>query len=50
MASIMDGERQFHIRTIPDEVGRYVIMPGDPGRVPVLRGHFWVLLLTYGST
>ena len=34
MASIMDGERQFHIRTIPDEVGRYVIMPGDPGRVP----------------
>lgn len=34
MASIMDGERQFHIRTIPEEVGRYVIMPGDPGRVP----------------
>ena len=34
MASIIDGERQFHIRTIPDEVGRYVIMPGDPGRVP----------------
>ena len=34
MASIMDGERQFHIRTIPEEVGRYVILPGDPGRVP----------------
>ncbi len=34
MASIMDGERQFHIRTIPDEIGRYVILPGDPGRVP----------------
>ena len=33
MASIMDGERQFHIRTLPDEVGRYVILPGDPGRV-----------------
>lgn len=34
MASIMDGERQFHIKTLPDEVGRYVILPGDPGRVP----------------
>lgn len=34
MASILDGERQFHIHTLPDEVGRYVILPGDPGRVP----------------
>lgn len=34
MASIMDGERQFHIRTTADEVGRYVILPGDPDRVP----------------
>ncbi|WP_410081611.1 hypothetical protein [Ruminococcus sp.] len=33
MASIMDGERQFHIRTIPDEVGRYVIMPTSSGIV-----------------
>ena len=34
VASIMDGERQFHIKTVPDEVGRYVILTGDPGRVP----------------
>lgn len=34
MASIMDCERQFHIKTLPEEVGRYVILPGDPGRVP----------------
>ncbi len=34
MASIIDTARQFHIKTIPDEVGRYVILPGDPGRVP----------------
>lgn len=34
MASIMDGERQFHIQTLPEEVGRYVILPGDPDRVP----------------
>lgn len=36
MASIMDGERQFHINTLPGEVGRYVILPGDPGRVPTI--------------
>lgn len=34
MASIMDGERKFHIQTLPGEVGEYVILPGDPGRVP----------------
>lgn len=34
MASIMDGERQFHIKTLKEDVGRYVILPGDPGRVP----------------
>lgn len=34
MASIMDGDRQFHIRAKNGEVGRYVILPGDPGRVP----------------
>lgn len=34
MASILDGDRQFHIRAKKGEVGRYVILPGDPGRVP----------------
>ena len=34
MASIMDGERQFHIKAKKGEVGRYVILPGDEGRVP----------------
>ena len=36
MSSITDGERQFHIQTLPSEVGRYVILPGDPGRVPLI--------------
>lgn len=36
MSSITDGERQFHIKTLPEEVGRYVILPGDPQRVPVI--------------
>ena len=38
MASIMDGERQFHIKAKKGEVGRYVILPGDPGRVPKIAG------------
>ena len=27
-------ERQFHIHCVPGDVGRYCILPGDPGRVP----------------
>ena len=27
------NEVQFHIKTKAGEVGRYVILPGDPGRV-----------------
>ena len=34
MSSLIDTERQFHIATLPSEVGRYVILPGDPFRVP----------------
>lgn len=34
MASLIDTERQFHIAALPDEVGGYVILPGDPFRVP----------------
>ena len=29
-------EKQFHIRCVPGDVGRYVILPGDPGRVPAI--------------
>ncbi|MBR4424954.1 MAG: uridine phosphorylase [Oscillospiraceae bacterium] len=31
---MQDMERQFHIRCVRGDVGRYVILPGDPGRVP----------------
>ena len=27
-----DANRQYHIQTAEGEVGRYVILPGDPGR------------------
>jgi len=30
-------EKQFHIHCVPGDVGRYCILPGDPGRVPAIR-------------
>ena len=39
MASIMDGERQFHIQAKKGEVGRYCILPGDPDRVPKIAAY-----------
>ena len=29
---MQEMERQFHIRCVPGDVGRYCILPGDPGR------------------
>lgn len=34
-----EEQQQFHIRLRRGEVGRYVLMPGDPGRVPLIAGH-----------
>ena len=28
--------KQFHIQVSKGQVGRYVLMPGDPGRVPLI--------------
>ena len=33
-------ERQYHIHCAPGEVGRYVILPGDPGRCASIAEHF----------
>ena len=33
-------ERQYHIHCAPGEVGRYVILPGDPGRCASIADHF----------
>ena len=35
----MDQTKQYHIGLGPGEVGRYVILPGDPGRVPNIAAH-----------
>ena len=33
-------EKQFHIHCAPGDVGRYCILPGDPGRVPAIAALF----------
>jgi len=32
-------ELQYHIRCRPGDVGRYVLLPGDPGRVPKIAAY-----------
>lgn len=32
----MNPEKQYHIAMGPGDVGRYVMLPGDPGRVPLI--------------
>lgn len=32
--------KQYHIQCAPGEVGRYCILPGDPGRVPAIAALF----------
>ncbi len=33
-------EKQYHIALGKGDVGRYVILPGDPGRVPIIASYF----------
>ena len=33
-------ERQMHIACVPGDVGRYCILPGDPGRCQAIAAHF----------
>lgn len=39
MATIMDENIRFHLRIKNGDVGRYVILPGDPGRVPKIAAY-----------
>lgn len=34
MESIISEDIMFHLKTRKGDIGRYVILPGDPGRVP----------------
>ena len=35
-SSPAEVQRQYHIECGPGDVGRYVLLPGDPGRVPLI--------------
>ncbi|CAN5463198.1 hypothetical protein BH10ACT7_BH10ACT7_18180 [soil metagenome] len=38
MSASLPQDRQHHIQVAPGEVGRYVFLPGDPGRCePIAR-------------
>jgi len=37
---MQDIGTQFHIRCNPGDVGRYVFLPGDPGRCEAIAAHF----------
>ena len=34
------AEMQYHVHLKPGDVGRYVLLPGDPGRVPLIASFF----------
>ena len=40
MAMNKDNERQYHIQVATGEVGRYVFLPGDPGRCELIARFF----------
>ena len=37
---MIESERQFHIQCAPGEVGRYCVLPGDPGRCAAIARYF----------
>ncbi len=38
--ALLQDDIQFHLRVTPEQVGKYVILPGDPGRVEKIAAHF----------
>ncbi len=39
MATIISDKERFHLKIKTGDVGRYVILPGDPGRVPKIAAY-----------
>lgn len=40
MALIYSPNEEFHLKIVPGDVGRYVFLPGDPGRCEKIAEHF----------
>ena len=40
MSTMWNEERQYHTGLRPDDVGKYVILPGDPKRCEKIARHF----------
>lgn len=40
MKLVYSDTKEYHIQVGPGEVGRYVILPGDPGRCEKIAAHF----------
>lgn len=40
MSMNRDNPRQYHIELAPGDVGRYVFLPGDPGRCEMIAAYF----------
>ena len=38
--ALTDTEKKYHLNISPDEVGKYVIIAGDPARIPLIAGNF----------
>ena len=37
---MQEMKEQFHIRCVEGDVGRYCLLPGDPGRCEAIAAHF----------
>lgn len=40
MATVYSPEREFHLKIVPEDVGKYVILPGDPARCEMIAEQF----------
>ena len=40
MALVYSPDEEFHLKIKPGDVGRYVLLPGDPGRCEKIALHF----------
>lgn len=40
MSMERDDPRQYHIELAPGDVGRYIFLPGDPGRCEIIAAYF----------